>query len=64
MNCMLITGGCGFIGSNFIRLAMRKLPKCRIINLDKLTYAGNRLSLVDIAQDSRYRFLRGGHLRC
>ena len=59
MNCMLITGGCGFIGSNFIRLAMRKLPKCRIINLDKLTYAGNRLSLVDIAQDSRYRFLRG-----
>ena len=59
MNGMLITGGCGFIGSNFIRLAMRKLPKCRVINLDKLTYAGNHLGLADVDQDSRYRFHKG-----
>ncbi len=59
MNGMLITGGCGFIGSNFIRLAMRKLPKCRVINLDKLTYAGNHLSLADVDQDPRYRFIKG-----
>jgi len=59
MNGMLVTGGCGFIGSNFIRLAMRKLPKCRVINLDKLTYAGNLRSLADIEQDSRYRFVKG-----
>ncbi len=59
MNCMLITGGCGFIGSNFIRLVLRKLPNCRVINLDKLTYAGNPQSLADVEQDSRYRFLKG-----
>lgn len=59
MNCMLITGGCGFIGSNFVRLAMRKLSDCRVINLDKLTYAGNPLNLTDIEQDSRYRFVNG-----
>lgn len=59
MNCMLITGGCGFIGSNFIRLVLRKLPNCRVINLDKLTYAGNPRSLVDVEQDSRYQFLKG-----
>lgn len=59
MNCMLVTGGCGFIGSNFVRLAMRELPNCRVINLDKLTYAGNPLSLADIEQDSRYRFVKG-----
>ena len=59
MNCMLVTGGCGFIGSNFVRLAMRRLPNCRVINLDKLTYAGNPLSLADIDQNSRYRFVKG-----
>src|SRR3989304_7693518 len=60
MNCMLVTGGCGFIGSNFVRLAIRRLPDCRVINLDKLTYAGNPLSLADIEQNSRYRFVKGG----
>ncbi|MEK6725508.1 MAG: dTDP-glucose 4,6-dehydratase [Deltaproteobacteria bacterium] len=59
MNRMLVTGGCGFIGSNFVRLVMRKLPDCRVINLDKLTYAGNPLSLADIEHDSRYRFVKG-----
>ncbi len=59
MNCILVTGGCGFIGSNFIRLVMRRLPDCRVINLDKLTYAGNPLSLADIEYDPRYRFVKG-----
>ncbi len=59
MDCMLVTGGCGFIGSNFVRLALRRLPDCRVINLDKLTYAGNPLSLADIEHDPRYRFVKG-----
>ena len=59
MNCILVTGGCGFIGSNFVRLALRRLPDCRVINLDKLTYAGNPLSLADIEHDPRYRFIKG-----
>ncbi len=59
MDCMLVTGGCGFIGSNFVRLALRRLPDCRVINLDKLTYAGSPLSLADIEHDPRYRFVKG-----
>ena len=59
MNCILVTGGCGFIGSNFVRLALKKLPKCRIINLDKLTYAGNPLNLADLSEEARYRFVKG-----
>lgn len=59
MNCILVTGGCGFIGSNFVRLAIRRLPDCRVINLDKLTYAGNPLSLADIEHDPRYLFVKG-----
>jgi dTDP-glucose 4,6-dehydratase len=56
---ILITGGCGFIGSNFVRLALQRLPDCRLVNLDKLTYAGNPRSLADIEIDPRYRFVRG-----
>jgi dTDP-glucose 4,6-dehydratase len=56
---ILITGGCGFIGSNFVRLALKKLPGSRLVNLDKLTYAGNPRSLADIEGDPRYRFVRG-----
>jgi dTDP-glucose 4,6-dehydratase len=56
---ILVTGGCGFIGSNFVRFALRELPKCRIFNLDKLTYAGNPLNLADIEPDPRYRFVKG-----
>ncbi|MGK2906889.1 MAG: NAD-dependent epimerase/dehydratase family protein, partial [Desulfuromonadales bacterium] len=41
MRKILVTGGCGFIGSNFVRLVLHQLPEARIINLDKLTYAGN-----------------------
>lgn len=56
---ILITGGCGFIGSNFVRLALQKLADCRIVNLDKLTYAGNPLNLADIERDPRYKFIKG-----
>ena len=59
MKNILITGGCGFIGSNFVRLALKKLPGSRLVNLDKLTYAGNPRSLADIEIDPRYRFVRG-----
>ncbi|MBP8689446.1 GDP-mannose 4,6-dehydratase, partial [Patescibacteria group bacterium] len=45
---LLVTGGCGFIGSNFIKYWLNKYPKDKIINLDKLTYAGNLNNLKDI----------------
>lgn len=56
---ILVTGGCGFIGSNFIRYILRKYPDYRILNLDKLTYAGNLENLADIKNDSRYQFIQG-----
>jgi dTDP-glucose 4,6-dehydratase len=59
MNSVLVTGGCGFIGSNFIRLALQKIPECRIVNLDKLTYAGNPINLADLEDDPRYKFIKG-----
>ena len=59
MQNILVTGGCGFIGSNFIRLALQKLPECSIVNLDNLTYAGNLQNLTDIESDSRYKFVKG-----
>lgn len=59
MRSILVTGGCGFIGSNFIRLALQKLPEARIINLDKLTYAGNPENLAGADEDPRYRFVKG-----
>ncbi|MFH0963534.1 MAG: dTDP-glucose 4,6-dehydratase [Planctomycetota bacterium] len=55
---LLVTGGCGFIGSNFIRLALAGNPGLRVINLDALTYAGNPENLADLERDSRYSFLR------
>lgn len=59
MRHVLVTGGCGFIGSNFVRLALGNIPDCRIINLDKLTYAGNPHNLSDVEGDTRYRFVQG-----
>ena len=59
MRRMLVTGGCGFIGSNFIRLALEILSDIRIINLDKLTYAGNLANLKELEGDQRYRFVHG-----
>ena len=63
MENVLVTGGCGFIGSNFIRLLLDAKPEVSVINLDLLTYAANPDSLKDIAEDpklaKRYRFVKG-----
>ncbi len=56
---VLVTGGAGFIGSNFVRLLLSARRDVEIVNLDKLTYAGNPESLADVANDSRYQFVRG-----
>jgi len=56
---ILITGGAGFIGSNFIRHMLVKYPNYEIINLDKLTYAGNLNNLKDIEKNKNYSFLKG-----
>ena len=56
---LLITGGAGFIGSNFIRHIMSKYPEYKIINLDKLTYAGNLDNLNDIENKKNYKFYKG-----
>ena len=55
----LITGGCGFIGTNFIRYLFEKDDSCKIINLDKLTYAGNPENLRDVEKNSSYHFVHG-----
>jgi dTDP-glucose 4,6-dehydratase len=56
---MLVTGGCGFIGSNFVRYELETNPALEITNLDALTYAGNPDNLADIDQNPRYRYLQG-----
>lgn len=56
---LLVTGGLGFIGSNFIRQMLEEHPEDSIVNLDKVTYAGNPENLKDIAGDPRYTFIRG-----
>ncbi len=56
---LLITGGAGFIGSNFVRHMVRKYPNYEIVNLDLLTYAGNLESLRDIEDAPNYKFVRG-----
>ena len=58
---LLITGGCGFIGSNFIRYILEKYPDYKIINLDKLTYAGNPNNVKDVEKKfkDRYKFVKG-----
>ena len=55
---ILITGGAGFIGSHVVRLFVNKYPEYRIINLDKLTYAGNLANLKDIEDRPNYRFVK------
>ena len=71
MKTILVTGGAGFIGSNFIRFILREHPDWRVINLDKLTYAGNLANLADVEgrygaqghgaldREVRYRFVQG-----
>ena len=59
MKTLLVTGGCGFIGSNFVRYILSNEKKCRVVNLDKLTYAGNPENLNDVADDKRYIFVKG-----
>ena len=56
---LLVTGGAGFIGSNFIRYILDKYPEYRVINLDKLTYAGNLENLTSADKDPRYAFEKG-----
>jgi len=59
MKTLLVTGGCGFIGSHFVRLVLSKRPSWRVVNLDKLTYAGHLEHLTDIEKGSSYRFVQG-----
>jgi len=59
MSSVLVTGGCGFIGSNFIRFLLETDPTVTVLNFDCLTYAGNLQNLADLAGHPRYRFVRG-----
>ncbi len=56
---ILVTGGAGFIGSNFIHFMLEKYPDYKIINLDLLTYAGNLENLKDVENNPNYKFLKG-----
>ncbi|WP_417909438.1 dTDP-glucose 4,6-dehydratase [Candidatus Electronema sp. PJ] len=56
---VLVTGGCGFIGVNFIHLLLAEKPDWQVINLDKLTYAGNLHSLADLSSHPNYTFIKG-----
>ncbi|WP_088292030.1 dTDP-glucose 4,6-dehydratase [Bacillus mycoides] len=56
---VLVTGGAGFIGSNFVRYMVKKYPEYNIVNLDALTYAGNLENLKDVEELSNYKFVKG-----
>jgi len=59
MKKILVTGGYGFIGSNFIRHILNKYDDCNIVNLDKITYCGNPCNLKDVSKNRRYKFVKG-----
>jgi dTDP-glucose 4,6-dehydratase len=59
MTSILVTGGCGFIGSNFIHYLLDAEPEAVVVNFDCLTYAGNLANLADLANHPRYRFVKG-----
>lgn len=59
MKTIIVTGGAGFIGSNFVHSVLEAQRDVHLINLDKLTYAGNLDSLKDVEEDSRYTFVKG-----
>lgn len=56
---LLVTGGAGFIGSNFVRYILERYPDCHAVNLDKLTYAGNLENLAGLESDPRHEFIQG-----
>jgi dTDP-glucose 4,6-dehydratase len=56
---LLVTGGAGFIGSEFVRMTLREHPEDAVVVLDKLTYAGNERNLDSVRDDRRFRFARG-----
>ena len=59
MKSILVTGGAGFIGANFVPYFAKKYPEYKVINLDKLTYAGNPDNLSDCAECANYKFVQG-----
>jgi dTDP-glucose 4,6-dehydratase len=59
MPTLLVTGGCGFIGSNFVRHILHADPAVSVVNFDCLTYAGNLANLADVADHPRYKFVKG-----
>src|SRR5262245_44608685 len=59
MEKVLVTGGCGFIGSNFVRYLLDTEREVAVVNFDCLSYAGNLANLADLANHSRYRFIKG-----
>ena len=59
MRRILVTGGAGFIGSNFVRMVLSEHPDCFVVNLDKLTYAGNLENLVEFMEHENHKFVKG-----
>ena len=59
MKTILVTGGAGFIGSNFVKLMLQWHPDYRIINLDALTYAGNLKNLKEVDNNANHVFIKG-----
>jgi len=58
MKTILVTGGAGFIGSNFVKFMLDKHPEYRVINLDALTYAGNLENLKEVSNNPNYVFIK------
>jgi len=59
MRRVLVTGGAGFIGSNFVRMVLSEHPDCFVVNLDKLTYAGNLENLAEFMEHENHKFVKG-----
>jgi len=59
MRRILVTGGAGFIGSNFVRMVLGEYPDCFVVNLDKLTYAGNLENLAEFLEHENHKFIKG-----